>query len=207
MGETAAAAGHPATYIPSLIDVAEATVTSTRSTVLLVNPLRSHGSDITIDAATALPHIPFVFQESWELSDAERETLARQVAGLANVELREPVSRASQVFADARLLLAPHRIDNRPRVVLEAQLNGIPVVATAQPGLIDQVGPGGILLPLDADSKTWAATIARLWDDDVEYEQLCERAVAHASRPEQRTETIVNSFDEQLHIVVRRGNA
>ena len=56
--------------------------------------------------------------------------------------------------AHARVLLVPYRVDNRPRVVAEAQSNGIPVPASALPAH-REAGTRGVLVPGDASIRAW----------------------------------------------------
>ena len=53
------------------------------------------------------------------------------------------------------LLLTPYTLDMRPRVVLEAQVNGIPVLANDLPALRETVGPGGVLVARRRADRAW----------------------------------------------------
>ena len=67
-------------------------------------------------------------------------------------------------YAQARLLLVPSVWEEAwGRVVTEAQLNGIPVLATAIGGLPESVGPGGILIPPGSGIEVWNAHLRKLW--------------------------------------------
>ena len=88
----------------------------------------------------------------------------------------------------------PHEIDNRPRTVLEAQVNGIPAIATDQPGLREQVGDAGVLLPLDADDRAWADEVGTVWDDDARRDALGRTARAWATRDEIDPDAVTDRF-------------
>ena len=61
-------------------------------------------------------------------------------------------------YAQARILLVPSVWEEAwGRVVTEAQLSGIPVLASAIGGLPESVGPGGILVPPGSDVEVWDA--------------------------------------------------
>ena len=103
------------------------------------------------------------------------------------------------------MLLVPHRVDNRPRVVLEAQTNGIPVVASDHPGLVESVGPGGRIVPDVDDPAPWVAALREVWDEPV-HSEVVAAARAHAARPEVSPDAIVDRFEALLgSVVARRG--
>jgi glycosyltransferase involved in cell wall biosynthesis len=198
LAERARAAGFECLMIPSAIETDATRVESTRERVLFVNPLPSHGIDRLWAVARARPDIPFAVQESWALSERARADVLAQAALLPNVEFRPRTTDLGVIYRDARLLFLPHRLDNRPRVVAEAQANGIPVVASAYPGLVEAVGPGGLLLSPEAPDERWIDAIGRLWDDSEYYGRLGEEALRHAARPDIDTEVVTARFEEAL---------
>ena len=190
----AADRGVEAELVPSVVDVEAARCTSSRDAVLLVNPISSHGINRVADLAANFPTTSFVLQESWPLSSEDREIIDSLLGEFPNVSFRDRCDSPADVFRDAFLLLAPHEIDNRPRTVLEAQANGIPVVASAQPGLVEAVGPGGICVPVGAAPVEWRDAVGSLLSDPKAYTDLRTAATAHAGRPEVDNEQIVDRF-------------
>lgn len=189
----AAARGVEAAFVPSVIELAPMAVPPRDEVALLVNPVATHGLDRVAPLATARPDISIVLQESWPLDDAQRATIDDLTNRFPNVTFRSRRDPAV-LFDDTRLLLVPHEVDNRPRTVLEAQVNGIPAVATDQPGLREQVGEAGVLLPLDADDQAWADAVGAVWDDDARRRGLGETAVAWATRDEIDPESVTDRF-------------
>jgi glycosyltransferase involved in cell wall biosynthesis len=202
LAQRARAAGFECLVIPSAIETDATRVTSSRERVLLVNPLPSHGVDRLWAVARARPDIPFAAQESWALSEADRAAVLTEVARLPNVEFRPRTTDLTVVYRDARILFVPHRLDNRPRVVAEAQTNGIPAVASAYPGLVEAVGPGGVLIDPEAPDATWAEAVGRLWDDAGQYEQFVQEALRYAARPEIDPEVVTSRFEEAMQGLV-----
>jgi glycosyltransferase involved in cell wall biosynthesis len=197
--QRAAALGTPATMIPSVVTVDRYLTDTTRERVLFVNPVPSYGLETALGLAAARPDIQFAFVEWWKLTDDERAALeARLSAKLPNVVLRSATTEPSQVYADARVLLAPFLLDARPRVVLEAQANGIPVLARDLPALRETVGRGGALVPADAPIAAWAEALGDLVDDPERYRAACDRARAHANRDEVDPERVVVRFERAL---------
>lgn len=198
IADVARAAGHRVEYVPSFVDLEPALTDTTREVALLVGPTKLQGVDTALMLAEARPDVRFAFQQSWTLSGEEQQELSRRIERCPNVEIRPRVSHPAAVYRDARVLLAPHRVDNRPRVIIEAQANGIPVLASARPGLVDQMGRGGIAVPVDASDREWIDVFSRLWDDEITYLDLSEQSRSWARRREQDEEVIVSRLEKIL---------
>lgn len=186
--------GYACAFVPSVVELDSILTESTRRAALLVNPIPTHGIDLLWRVAARLPDVPFVVQQSWPLSDEQVAGLRQRAGALANVELRAKGPADSTLYRDARVLVVPHRIDNRPRIVLEAQANGIPVLASRVPGLAEAVGDGGVLLDMD-DVDAWVDALGQVFSDESWYVSLCERARAHARRPEVDPVHVVGQFE------------
>jgi glycosyltransferase involved in cell wall biosynthesis len=204
--DRALAAGFACEVLPSVVEVTP--VETSRRVVLLVNPIEILGGDRLWSIAAARPDIPFVIQESGLLDEHLRADILDRAASVPNVEVRPFSDRPGAVFGDCRVLLVPHRVDNRPRVVLEAQVSGIPVVASAQPGLVESVGPGGLIVADSDDPAPWIAAIAELWDDPARYDAVAAEARAYAQRPEVDAGRIAERFERLLtDVIAAHGTA
>ncbi|HZJ26312.1 MAG TPA: glycosyltransferase [Acidimicrobiia bacterium] len=202
--DQAEALGFPATMVPSVVTLDDYVVESSRTHALFINPVDTYGVDRALALATARPDIPFSFVEWWDLGDDGRAALRAELAGRPNVELRPSVSDPAKLYTDARLLLTPYTLDMRPRVVLEAQVNGIPVLATDLPALSETVGPGGVLVAPDAPIDDWIAALGTLYDDETEYQRLVHAARLHAARDEVDPDSVVTRFTDALTVAVGR---
>ena len=191
------ALGYPCAVLPSVIEVGVTRVDSTRTVALIINPIVSHGIDLVWQVARALPEVSFVIQQSWPLDDTVLASIERTVSELPNVEFRRAVPAGISLYSDARVLLVPHRIDNRPRVIAEAQANGIPVVASNTPGIAEAVGDGGNLIDMD-DVGRWVESVRLLWTDPPAYDTLADRALTHSRRPEIDPEQVTMGFEKLL---------
>ena len=150
--------GVRAGFVPSIVNLDSARTETSRERILLVNPRREHGVDVVGSLAASFPTIEFVLQESWPLRDEERAVVDDIVSQRPNVVFRSRTDNPSDIYRDAAILLAPHKLDNRPRTVLEALSNGIPVVCSDLPGLVESVGPAGICLLYTSPSPRDGAT-------------------------------------------------
>jgi glycosyltransferase involved in cell wall biosynthesis len=191
------ALGYDCVTIPSLVELDRCLVDSSRERVLFINPVEISGLDIAIALAAARPAVPFVFAESWRLSPEARSELLARLRGLDNVEFRARVDDPRLVYRDASVLLAPYLSNGRPRVVLEAHANGIPVLATDIPALREAVGPGGRLVDAAAPVEVWAAALDAMLEPGA-YEELTKLARSHAARREVDPEEIVTQFERAV---------
>lgn len=160
--------------------------TTTRENVTFINPWPNKGLHIATKIAHQCPEIPFVFNLCWPLPEKDRQRFIKtHLSGLPNVTLGEPQTDMRKVYGSSKILLAPSVWEEGyGRIVTEAQISGIPVVASTRGGLPEAVGPGGILFDLDRPITDWAAAVRKLWFDDRHYAQLSAAALAHAQRRE-----------------------
>ena len=109
------------------------------------------------------------------------------------------------VYAKTRILLVPSVWqEGWGRVVTEAQLNGIPVIASNLGGLPESVGPGGIIVNPGADLGEWQTALSRLWDDVTQYEMFSKAALEHSQREEIRPERLLKELLEVISALVKR---
>jgi len=196
-----AAAGLPCTVVPSAVDCAPAATESARTAALLVNPVVENRPDILLGLADARPDIPFVLQESWPLSGSERAALLDRASRRRNVSFRAATSSPAEIYRDARVLLATYP-NGRPRVVAEAQHNGIPVIGLAQPALAEAVGAGGVLIGPDEPLSTWLTVLAGVWDDERRYADLSRICRERAARTDTAPDAVAERFESLLRRAV-----
>jgi glycosyltransferase involved in cell wall biosynthesis len=91
-------------------------------------------------------------------------------------------------------------------VVAEAQSNGIPVLGTKVPGLVEAVGPGGLLVDFDAPVEQWLAALSQLWDDPTAYDGYRQAALAHSGREDMRPAVLAARFEEEMQGLVHRAD-
>ena len=194
--------GIAATVIPPVVRPDRYRVTSSGAHVTFVCPFPVKGVDIALGLARRRLDVPFVFVESWELNPLRAAALKRRLP--PNVLLRSPVPDMREVYAETKIVLVPSRWSEAwGRVVSEAQVSGIPALASARGGLPESVGPGGVLVDPNAGVDRWADALARLWDDEVEYERLARLAGEHALRPEFQPRTVAAELVAELQRVAR----
>jgi glycosyltransferase involved in cell wall biosynthesis len=163
----------------------------------MVNPSAIKGVDFFIRVARECLRqgldVPFLAVESRGSIDSLREAFERtgiDGASLTNLWVVENTPDVSRVYGATRVLLAPSFVEAAGRVVVEAQLNGIPVIASDRGGLPETSNGGGFVLPVSGDDGdpgsaamfAWVDLVVRLWHDDRFYAGACQRAWAATAR-------------------------
>lgn len=185
--------------LPPLVRPERFRCTTTRQFVTFVNPVPLKGSDIAFALAEARPDIPFLFVAGWPVSeqdDAARQERARR---LGNIQWQPTVQDMRRVYGRTRIMLVPSRWEEGwGRVVTEAQVSGIPALASRRGGLPEAVGDGGELVDPDGPLEPWVAALSRLWDDPAHYAALSAAAVRQASRPEIQPDALITAFERAM---------
>jgi glycosyltransferase involved in cell wall biosynthesis len=175
--------------------------------VVFVNPHPSKGVDVALGLAEACPDIPFLFVESWTLEGPEHDAMRARAAALPNIEYQGRTKDMRAVYRRAAVMLVPSAWEEAfGRVVAEAQVSGIPAVASAIGGLPEAVGPGGLLVAPDAPVAEWTVTLRRIWDDRAELHRLSEAALAHSARRELDTSWQIDRLEHALFERLSRAN-
>lgn len=183
------------TIIPPLIEVAAyKTENPGRDAILFVNPSLEKGIYCVLELARLMRHRRFIIIESWPIHPEWRAHLRNSAP--PNIAWVEPCADLRPYYHQAKLVLAPSVWDEPwCRVVSEAQISGIPVLATRRGGLPESVGAGGLLFDLEADASHWALAIDALFNDASYYNALSGAALQHAQRDAIKKETIMNQWE------------
>jgi len=185
--------------IPPIVAPELYRVEPARRNVTFVCPKPKKGLDTALRIAGRRPDIPFVFVESWPINIIRRIPRDLWIRRHANVVLRDRTHDMRIVYREAKVVLVPSACrEGWGRVASEAQVSGIPVLASNVCGLPEAVGPGGILVDPDADIESWVAALARLWDDPTEYDKLSRLALDHARRAEFVPETLAGRLVAEI---------
>lgn len=133
------------------------------SKVLFVNPTPIKGVELMFALAAQCPDIPFLVVESWNLEPNWRQLCRHRAQQLGNVEWRGPTDDMRPIFGQSRVLLMPSVWEESfGRTVVEAQLNGLPVLASRRGALPANVGDGGLVLDPHEPVQNWAQALRRL---------------------------------------------
>src|SRR5450759_1015562 len=163
--------------------------------VTFVNPCAVKGIAICLALADAFPETAFAAVPTWGTNQQDRAALAAR----PNVRLLAPVDEIDLLLARTRVLLVPSLwAEARSRIVLEALLRGVPVMAANVGGIPEAMMGVPYLLPVHPIAKyemrlddrmvpvaqvpaqdiaPWREALARLLNDSAHYE-----AISHQSR-------------------------
>ena len=172
--------------------------------VTMVNPCAVKGISIFLELARRLPRVEFAAVPTWGTTPADLEALG----SLSNVSVLAPVDDIHELMAQTRVALVPSLwAEARSRVILEAMVRGIPVIASRVGGLSEAKLGIDYLLPVNPvvryratvddlmvpaaevppqDVGPWQTALERLVTDRAHYQQLSresrEAALAYAER-------------------------
>lgn len=177
-----------------------------------VNPVAEKGVAVFARIAAELgrrrPEIPLLVVEG---RSPAAEGLARtglDLSGLTNLHVMANTPEIRDIHRVSRALLVPSLWrESLARVVIEAMMNGVPVLASDRGGLPETVGAGGFLFPIPdrctvesgavptaEEVAPWVATLERLWDDPAWEAQQRARALAEAGRRDRDKDRLLDRY-------------
>jgi glycosyltransferase involved in cell wall biosynthesis len=197
--------GVSSTVIHPLIPRAIYKTKTSREKVTFVNASRHKGLDIALEIARACPEIPFEFVGGM-IPPRGTEVFARQHDVPRNVALTPAERDMRDIYSRCKILLVPSVWEEGyGRIVTEAQISGIPCIASRRGGLPEAVGGGGILLDPKDPIETWVTALRRLWEDERLYDQLSSSALAHSQRVELDWSSQVGKWEQAVVRAVKKA--
>jgi glycosyltransferase involved in cell wall biosynthesis len=191
--------GIEAEVIYPLVKPEEYRTESSRSRVLFVNAIPRKGLETAFRLAEDRPDIPFDFIYPWNLKSSPRIELFKRAGRAGNVEVHASTVNMKKFYGQARILMAPSYWEETwGRVATEAHISGIPVIASAQGGLPESVGPGGIVVPIGTEQGVWLRALSELWDNHEKYSQYARSASNYSMRAEIQPDVIVEKLVRRL---------
>lgn len=171
---------NPFIYHP-FIELSNYKTSTTRKYVTFINPVQVKGLDIAIDLASRCMEIDFLFIESWPLSSDQRAALEKRISQHPNIKFADRISDPRRIFLTTKALIIPSRWEEAfGRVALEAQISGIPVIASDIGGLPEAVGDGGLLIASNASIEAWVSALRQIVSDPSTYAELSAKATKNA---------------------------
>lgn len=203
--------GHRAAVLPNIFRRRDYAVPAAGRMVTFINPVPAKGVDLVLALAARHQDMAFLFVEGWAQPPKQQAVLRRRTDRLGNIAWQARTVDMRPVYAKTRILLVPSQWREAwGRVATEAQISGIPVLASDRGGLPESVGDGGLLLPRD-DLDAWSNSLHRVMTDERLWSELSARAAARSRRASLDPNRIVAEFICQtrdwLHLARRRNRA
>ncbi len=172
--------------VPPAVSAENYLADGTGTQVLFVNPTPVKGVQRVFELAAQCRDMSFLVVESWGLEPHWRALCQHRAQVLGNVQWLGPQTDMRPVYAQSRLLLMPSVWEESfGRTVIEAQLNGLPVLASQRGALPQTVGAGGLTLDPHAPVQVWEAALRRLLNEHTAFSAAAQQhALAYvASTP------------------------
>jgi len=176
-----------------------------RKYITFINPIPQKGVNIAIEVARQMPEKKFLFVKGkWVAYRGKEEDFLRSVYSLPNVEVWEHQEDMRQVYAVTDILLVPSQFkETFGRVILEAQLNSIPVVAAKVGGIPYTLGQGGILVEPKDKPRFYIEKLQQLCSDDNFYKKLSKLSFENSQRSEFNNQYQVKKFVNLVEKVIQ----
>lgn len=177
--------GREVSIVPEALDFEAYRVKGLRDPryVTMVNPVGVKGGEIFFQVARRMRDRRFLAVLGWpriRCRDHLRRTLEK---GMPNVVLWPPQEDMRKVYARTSVLMVPSLCREAfGRVITEALLNGIPVVASKRGGIPEVLGPAGILIDKPENVGAWVRALERIFSEKGLYRSLSREGVRQAGR-------------------------
>ena len=143
-----------------------------------------------------MPHIKFVIMgRNYSFESNTTPKNLKHMGDITNPKL---------FYKEISLLVVPSLIsEGYPRVIIEAALNGIPVIANKIGGIPESLGNSGIFIDIEQSEnkmvKQYISTIDKLLNDSREYVKYSERALKRAKEYEEELHKVsINNYNKYL---------
>lgn len=156
-----------------------------RDHVTFVNPHVVKGCHTFIEMAKSMPNMKFQVGESWLIHGERKEWLDRDLHSLPNVTVHKRSPDVRPLYAATKLLVMPSLWEEaHGRVIREAQINGIPVIASNRGGIPEAMGKGGVLVDDYTNPETWVKTVKEVLSDPIRMDEMVEAGYENANKLE-----------------------
>lgn len=182
--------------------------------ITFINPSFEKGVNVFMPlaklAAQECPEIKFLVVQSRGRWATALKVLKFNPNDFPNVKIIGHQKDMRPVYASTKALLLPSTWhESGARVIAEALINGIPIIASNTGGSSELVGEGGVILDLpetvrekrgepanEATAREWLDEIKRIWFDGSYAEALCKKAEHEANKHD-----VMHNVDRFLAVI------
>lgn len=160
--------------------------------ITLVNLCADKGAEIFYHLARRFPKREFLGVEGGYNKQIRQD--------YKNVTIRKHAPDMRDVYGQTRLLIMPSRVETYGMAGVEAQANGIPVIASDLVAVHDALGNGAVYAPISKPAA-WVKAVAK-FDNAAYYGRMSERAQENAQNNSFARD--MQEFEFVLHDLARR---
>lgn len=141
--------------------------------ITLINCGQNKGGDILIRLAQEMPDLDFM---------GVKGGYSRQIMdyNVPNIWYVDRTNNPKLIYGQTKILIVPSGYESWGRVIHEAMINGIPVIATPNPG-VKECGGDAVVYLDRMMLLPWMREIRRLMDDPEYYKQRSEAGLKRAA--------------------------
>ena len=168
----------------------------TRKYISFINPVPHKGLHIATEVARLLPQEKFLFVKGKSVLFTEKQDkFLKPIQALPNVEIWEHQQDMRAVYEVSDILFVPSQYNETfGRVIIEAQINSIPVVAANVGGIAFTLGEGGVLVDPKDNIQGYIEAIKNLRNNEHFYADKSRLAYLNSQRSEYNPELQVEKF-------------
>lgn len=174
--------------------------------ITFINPIAEKGVKTALETARLMPKEQFLFVKGgWYDRDKSNPVSAHEPAfGLPNVKVEGFKNDMRRIYSVTDILLVPSIfIETFGRVIIEANINGIPVVASKNGGIPFTLGRGGFLIEPADNVDGYVDALRKLRSDKKLYASISNAARENSLRPEFDPEFQVDEFIKHVKMFQR----
>ena len=121
--------------------------------ITFINPVKEKGSDFVLKLAKGMPHEQFIAVEGWYKNEGFCNHMS------SNITYYPLQMDMNNIWNETKLLIVPSIVEEAfGRVIVEASIRGIPVIAHNRGGIAEALNGSGILLD-NLDVNIWKEAI------------------------------------------------
>lgn len=165
--------------------------------ILFVNPIPEKGVFLLLDIVKRLPNEEFlIINGGWSFVDyGENNEYVQELGKFSNVTIWEKVENLKEAFKYTKILLLPSQVlETFSRLIVEAHINSIPVVASPLGSIPTTLGKGGVLVKDPVSVDEYVDAIVKLCKDKEFYKKISSCARINSLRDEFNSNFIIKKF-------------
>ncbi len=138
--------------------------------VLFFNPIKNKGAEIVIELALKMPNINFQVFKAYNIIENK---YTRKMSNIKNINVNEFELSIKKIYKEAKLVIFPSIInEGLGRVIIEAQINHIPVIASNLGGINEAINNKYLLIDNFLDVYEWYSRLNYIFNSYNNYVNL-----------------------------------